>query len=161
MFGISGGELIVIIVSAIMFMGPKNVAQLMGGIRKAIQTLRGWSASIRGEMAVDLTSLGLDPKEIQKLKGLDLRQYDPRQMVREAVQEEMAAWIAASNDVTKVVNETARDAIDTVKSPPLPEANARSTQYVRTESPADPPERTVPGNDLYSILNRTEPRDPQ
>lgn len=97
MFGFSGGELLVVLVVAALVMGPKNVAQALYGLRKLLDVVRQWSAKLRQETAFDLSSLGINPADVEKLKNLDLSQYDPRQMVREAVQEEMNAWITASN----------------------------------------------------------------
>lgn len=110
MFGFSGGELLVVLVVAALVMGPKNVAQALYGLRKLLDMVREWSAKLRQETAFDLSSLGIDPADVEKLKNLDLSQYDPRQMVREAVQEEMNAWIAATNGAAAAGKATAAGA---------------------------------------------------
>ncbi len=110
MFGFSGGELLVVLVVAALVMGPKNVAQALHGLRKLLNLVREWSAKLRQETAFDLSSLGIDPADVEKLKNLDLSQYDPRQMVREAVQEEMTAWIAATNGAAAAGKVTAAGA---------------------------------------------------
>lgn len=110
MFWFSGGELLVILVVAALVMGPKNVAQALHGLRKLLDMVRAWSAKLRQETAFDLSSLGINPADVEKLKNLDLSQYDPRQMVREAVQEEMNAWIAATNGAAAAGKATAAGA---------------------------------------------------
>ncbi len=128
MFGFSGGELLVILVVAALVMGPKNVAQALHGLRKLLDMVREWSAKLRQETAFDLSSLGINPADVEKLKNLDLSQYDPRQMVREAVQEEMNAWIAATNGAAAAGKATAAGA-------------AAAMQQAATPFPAD----VVPG----------------
>lgn len=97
MFGISGGELIVILVIAAFVLGPKNVAQAVVGFRKLVEKARTWSASIRKETTVDLAGLGFDSSDVEKLRNLKLSDYDPREMVRQAVHEEMNEWVKATS----------------------------------------------------------------
>ncbi|WP_273488707.1 hypothetical protein [Ancrocorticia populi] len=97
MFGISGGEFIVIVLIAAFVLGPKNVAQAVVGFRKIVEKARTWSARVRQETTVDLGSLGFDTSDVEKLRNLKLADYDPRQMVRQAVQEEMAEWMKATS----------------------------------------------------------------
>ena len=111
MFGISGGELFVLLIVAALIMGPKNVAQVLHGLRKLLETLRKWSAQLRNEASMDLSAFGLGPDEAARFKDFDLRQYDPRQMVKEAVQEEMNAWLAATTGAQKVGKDTASGAM--------------------------------------------------
>ncbi len=97
MFGISGGEPIVILVIAAFVLGPKNVAQAVVGFRKLVEKARTWSASIRKETTVDLAGLGFDSSDVEKLRNLKLSDYDPREMVRQAVHEEMNEWVKATS----------------------------------------------------------------
>ena len=97
MFGISGGEFIVILVIAAFVLGPKNVAQAVVGFRKLVEKARTWSASIRKETTVDLAGLGFDSSDVEKLRNLKLSDYDPREMVRQAVHEEMNEWVKATS----------------------------------------------------------------
>lgn len=179
MFGISGGEFLVLLVIAALVMGPKNVAQILHGLRKLLDTLRSWSAQLRNEAGMDLSSFGIDPAEAQKLKNFDLRQYDPRQMVREAVQEEMNAWLSATSNATKVGKETAAGAASTMQQAaapfppdtfaqsaisanagyPVPQQPAAPVSPV-IPNPAEPPATSTPSDtgpiDLHTILNHPE-----
>lgn len=78
MFGFSGGRLLGHTGRGrARFMGPKNVAQALHGLRKVLDMVRAWSAKLRQETAFDLSSLGINPADVEKLKNLDLSQYDP------------------------------------------------------------------------------------
>ncbi|MFT0848315.1 hypothetical protein VR010_11245 [Actinomycetaceae bacterium L2_0104] len=120
MFGISGGELIVLLVIAALILGPKNVAQALHGLRKLLEWAREWSARLRTDTSMDLSVLGIDPGDVEKIKNFNLSQYDPRQMVREAVQEEMNAWIAATSGAAKAGRETAAGAVSAMQQAAAP-----------------------------------------
>ncbi|MCI1964055.1 MAG: hypothetical protein LKJ57_05565 [Ancrocorticia sp.] len=100
---ISGGEFLVLVVVAALVLGPKNVAQALHGFKKLVASARSWSAKLRAETAVDLGGLGISPHDAEALKNFDLSQYDPRQIVRQAVQEEMAAWMASTTAAQRAV----------------------------------------------------------
>ncbi|MFT3944274.1 MAG: hypothetical protein QM705_10705 [Ancrocorticia sp.] len=168
MFWFSGGELLVILVVAALVMGPKNVAQALHGLRKLLDMVRAWSAKLRQETAFDLSSLGINPADVEKLKNLDLSQYDPRQMVREAVQEEMNAWIAATNGAAAAGKATAAGA-----AAAMPNYLATPTASLPGQEalPAGQPGRAETGGgasssdiirdddgplDLHTILNRPD-----
>lgn len=91
MLGISGGEFLVLLVVGALVLGPKNIAEALRAMRKGIEALRQWSAGMRAGADGEL---GVAEKEVAALANLDLRQLDPRRIVREAVRDEMEAWMA-------------------------------------------------------------------
>ena len=91
MRGISGGEFLVLLVVGALVLGPKNIAEALRAMRKGIEALRQWSAGMRAGADGEL---GVAEKEVAALANLDLRQLDPRRIVREAVRDEMEAWMA-------------------------------------------------------------------
>lgn len=91
MLGISGGEFLVLLVVGALVLGPKNIAEALRAMRKAIEAWRQWSAGMRAGADGEL---GVAEKEVAALAKLDLRQLDPRRIVREAVRDEMEAWMA-------------------------------------------------------------------
>ena len=101
MFGISGGEFLVLLVVGALVLGPRNIAQALRAVRNAIESVRDWSSRLRAES--NEGELGLTEADIATLKSLDLRQLDPRRIVREAVREEMDAWMAVAGADTGVV----------------------------------------------------------
>ncbi|WP_432543601.1 twin-arginine translocase TatA/TatE family subunit [Kineococcus sp. SYSU DK002] len=85
MFGINGGELIVLLVVALVVLGPERLPhyaeQLAGLVKSARRFAKGAQAQMREELGPEF-----DDIDWQKL---DPRQYDPRRIVRDALTE---AW---------------------------------------------------------------------
>ena len=85
MFGINGGEFIVLLVVALVVLGPERLPhyaeQLAGLVKSARRFAKGAQAQMREELGPEF-----DDIDWQKL---DPRQYDPRRIVREALTE---AW---------------------------------------------------------------------
>lgn len=80
-----------LLVVGALVLGPKNIAEALRAMRKGIEALRQWSAAMRAGADGEL---GVAEKEVAALANLDLRQLDPRRIVREAVRDEMEAWMA-------------------------------------------------------------------
>lgn len=137
MFGFSGGELLVLLVVAAFIMGPKNVAQALQGLKDLLRWIREWSAKLRSETAVDLSALGLDADDVEKIKNLNLSQYDPRQMVREAVQEEMNAWIAATSGAAKTGRDVTAGAVAAMQQAAAPDPTPGSVATYQSHFEGD------------------------
>lgn len=97
MFGINGAEFLVILVVAALVVGPTGVVQALRTFRSVIATVRGWSAKLREETRRDMTDVDLPGFD---WSSIDLREYDPREMVRQAVREEMEEWMKAGSTRT-------------------------------------------------------------
>lgn len=91
LFGVSSVELAVILIVAILVLGPAGFTQAIRGFRSLVDLAKSWSRRLREEAQRD--SLGVEGFE---LPHVDLREYDPREIVREAVREEMEAWMKQS-----------------------------------------------------------------
>ncbi|MCI1642789.1 MAG: hypothetical protein LKI27_10160 [Actinomyces sp.] len=90
MFGIDGPEFVIILIVALVIMGPEHIVGLLKAFRNLVDGAKRWSARLRAESTADLS--GALPANLD-LPDLDLRQYDPRAIVRQAVHEEMHAWM--------------------------------------------------------------------
>ncbi|MFP7696012.1 translocase [Trueperella sp. LYQ143] len=88
-FGISGGECIIILIVCIIVLGPEAIIQGLRTLRSAINAAKGFSARVREETRSDLSATGLS----DLTSSLDFSGLDPRQMIRNAVREEMDAWM--------------------------------------------------------------------
>lgn len=88
-FGISGSELLLILVVGVIVMGPRHAAQGILWLRQALHYLRRWSRKLREETAGAGKGLNVD------LSEFDFAKYDPRYLVKEAVAEEMHLWMQA------------------------------------------------------------------
>lgn len=87
-FSISGSEFLVILVVIMLVVGPSRMPAVAKGVTRIVKSTRlqltKWRASLDDQM-------GDDFKQVDLTK-LDPRQYDPRRLIREAVQEEMDEW---------------------------------------------------------------------
>ena len=100
MFGISGGEFLVLIVVAIIFLGPKHAAQAITAVRKAMAYIRDFSSQLRSQVSTQhaqstLEGLGITEEDLAALRKLrsTTGSHDPRAYVRKTVAEEMDAWL--------------------------------------------------------------------
>lgn len=100
-FGISGGEFFIILIVAVIVLGPEAIVSALRGLRKAIDAAKNFSAKVREETAADLQGAGLGDID---LSAFDMRDLDPRQMIREAVHEEMEAWMKQTNALNQKKN---------------------------------------------------------
>ncbi|MGF0116115.1 Sec-independent protein translocase TatB [Promicromonospora sp. Marseille-Q5078] len=84
MFDINGGELIIIVVLAVLLIGPERLpgyaAQLASLVKRGKRLLQDTKARVD-------TELGPEFKDVDWSK-LDPRQYDPRRIVREALMDD-------------------------------------------------------------------------
>lgn len=135
MFGISGAEFLVVAVVATMVLGPKNVTQVIHALKKAVEALRAWSAKLREESA-GVANVGISKEDLEKFKGFDMRQFDPRAIVRDAVQEEMKAWIAAAEKTSADISPMAPAVRE---APASSTAGAAGTSGVRAQGDAGTP----------------------
>jgi sec-independent protein translocase protein TatB len=85
MFGINGSEFLVLIVVAIVVIGPERLPRYSAQLGAWVRTMRGYlrAAKVRvdaelGEQAGDVDWAALDP-----------RRYDPRRIVREALLDDL------------------------------------------------------------------------
>lgn len=83
-FGFSGSEMMVLLIIALLVLGPRHLREASQALARTIAAARKFSQEVRESTrtknTVDLSAL----RELDRL--------DPRRMIREAVREEMAAW---------------------------------------------------------------------
>ena len=90
MIGINGAELLILLFVFLVVLGPKGLQQALRGFKQAVAWVRSFSQKLREESKIDLSSTGLVDVDWSEF---DLSQYDPREIIRQAVREEMDAWI--------------------------------------------------------------------
>ncbi|ALE92806.1 preprotein translocase subunit TatA [Arthrobacter alpinus] len=81
MFGINTPELIVIVILAVMLIGPKRLPGYVDKLKNLIREVRRMASGARETIKEEA---GLDIDDID-WKKLDPRQYDPRRIIREAL----------------------------------------------------------------------------
>ena len=85
MLGMNGGELVVIAVIALLVIGPERLPGYAQQLGRLVRELRRMATGAREQVRAELGP-EFDDVDWQKL---DPRQYDPRRIVREALQD---AW---------------------------------------------------------------------
>ena len=85
MLGMNGGELVVIAVIALLVIGPERLPGYAQQLGRLVRELRRMASGAREQVRAELGP-EFDDVDWQKL---DPRQYDPRRIVREALQD---AW---------------------------------------------------------------------
>ncbi|GAA4284082.1 hypothetical protein GCM10022261_16130 [Brevibacterium daeguense] len=84
MFGINGTEMIILIVVALLVIGPTRLPEYAQQLRDLVRSLKRKADEAKAEVQRDF---GDDFADVDWRK-LDPRQYDPRRIVREALMEE-------------------------------------------------------------------------
>lgn len=125
-FGISGSELLLILVVGVIVIGPKHAAQALLWFKGVIEWLRAWSARLREEANFTKSGLNVD------LKNFDPREYDPRKMIKDAVAEEMQLWMEQAASIEKA-------ATPGLVPGKTPDNSNPSTEPKPDEPPAEPP----------------------
>ncbi|MDO5719906.1 MAG: twin-arginine translocase TatA/TatE family subunit [Actinomycetaceae bacterium] len=88
MFPVSGLQLLVILFVAAVVVGPSRLPAVASTISRWVKASRRELAKLRATLDDEV---GDELKDFDFSK-LDVRQYDPRRMIREAVQEELDEW---------------------------------------------------------------------
>lgn len=81
MFGINGGELIVLLVVALVILGPERLPHYAEQLAQLVKSVRRFAKGAQAQMREELGP-EFDDIDWQKL---DPRQYDPRRIVRDAL----------------------------------------------------------------------------
>ncbi|WP_432496626.1 twin-arginine translocase TatA/TatE family subunit [Kineococcus auxinigenes] len=81
MFGINGGELVVLLVVALVILGPERLPQYAEQLAHLVKSVRRFAKGAQAQMREELGP-EFDDIDWQKL---DPRQYDPRRIVRDAL----------------------------------------------------------------------------
>lgn len=105
-FGINGGELIVLVVLALLLLGPEKIPEYLRILREWIHKARMLAEGAK-EQFKEETGTDFDEVDWQKY---DPRQYDPRRVIREALSEPIEDLEASLTDA----KHTVQDAADTV-----------------------------------------------
>lgn len=106
-FGISGGEFLVILLVIMVVIGPSRLPEYTRTfaqfVRKARVSLEGAKASVREELGPELSDL--------KLADFDPRNYDPRKIVRDVMGEDLEAIKRDLSNPLEALKETVTDTV--------------------------------------------------
>lgn len=86
-FGINGGEFVALLVIAAIVIGPQRLPRYAEQLAALVRTARGMAGDARARMREEL---GPELADVD-WASLDPRRYDPRRIVRDALQEDPPA----------------------------------------------------------------------
>ncbi|GAA2026365.1 hypothetical protein GCM10009720_02530 [Yaniella flava] len=128
-FGINGGELIVLIVLALMLLGPEKIPQYLRTLREWIHKARVFAEGAKEQFREET---GTDFDDVD-WKKYDPRQYDPRRVIREALAEPIDELETSFTDAKNA----AQDAADTALSKPVDRPALTQAEIVAAAVPID------------------------
>lgn len=91
MFGINGGEILLLILIAVLVLGPQRMPEYAAKLARGIRQVRVMAEGAKGELK---EQLGDDYKDVN-WRQYDPRQYDPRRIVRQALIEPLDEAVGA------------------------------------------------------------------
>ena len=155
-FGINGGELIVLIVLALLLLGPEKIPEYLRTLREWIHKARLLAEGAK-EQFKEETGTDFDEVDWQKY---DPRQYDPRRVIREALSEPIDELEASLQDAKTTV----QDAADTVTEKRAERPVLTQAQIMAAAVPIDQLEQQSqfpdPSRPELSTLTSTSPTPP-
>jgi sec-independent protein translocase protein TatB len=130
-FDINGGELLILVVLALVLIGPERLPQYAAQLARLVRKLRAFAADARDRVTEEL---GPEMADVDWSK-LDPRQYDPRRIVREALLED-GPLLPGPGDRTR--ERTAAQAAATAAGAAAGAATASAARPAPTQVPAGP-----------------------
>ena len=107
-FGINGSEFLVIILVAVIVVGPQRLPEYTRKLTQMVRQLRVFLDNARSQIAEEV---GPEMADLD-LSSLDPRQYDPRKIVRDALGEDIDAIREDLTHPFRSVGSAAKDASD-------------------------------------------------
>ena len=108
MFGINGSEFLVIILVAVIVVGPQRLPEYTRKLTQMVRQLRVFLDNARSQIAEEV---GPEMADLD-LSSLDPRQYDPRKIVRDALGEDIDAIREDLTHPFKSVGSAAKEVSD-------------------------------------------------
>jgi len=148
MFGIDSPELLVIVIVALIVIGPKELPGLLRTWGKWMAQMRGMAAEFRGHVDEMVRQSELDEvkKQLESAQGgLDLKSLDPTKQIRSAIEEGMAEGEKAIAEAKATLDnplaepesapQVAAEPQPQIEAPTVPEATSASVEA--TPAPAE------------------------
>lgn len=134
MFGINGTEMLIIIIVALLVIGPQRLPEYAEQLKEFVKLLKRRADEAKGSLRRDFAE---DLPDVD-WKTLDPRQYDPRRIVREALQEESQAQ-ASSGSRSSTGSTAAGSSSDDAAAAQLSPVQRYRAQVALRDAEAAPP----------------------
>ncbi|HKV13787.1 MAG TPA: Sec-independent protein translocase protein TatB [Reyranella sp.] len=144
MFGIDSPELLVIVIVALVVIGPKELPGLLRTWGRWMAQMRGMAAEFRGHVDEMVRQSELDEvkKQLESVQdGLDLKSLDPTRQIREAIQDGVAEGEKAMADAKATLDNPLAEPESAPQIAAEPQPAVASVEG-HTEPGASPPERS-------------------
>ena len=140
MFGISGSEFLVIILVAVVVVGPQRLPEYTRKLTQMVRQLRVFLDNARSQIAEEV---GPEMADLD-LSSLDPRQYDPRKIVRDAlgedidaIREDLAHPFRSVGSAAKEISDDAAQAVNDVVKQDRANSLSKQIEAKRAEQLAD------------------------
>jgi len=144
MFGIDSPELLVIVIVALVVIGPKELPGLLRTWGRWMAQMRGMAAEFRGHVDEMVRQSELDEvkKQLESAQdGLDLKSLDPTRQIREAIQGGVAEGEKAMADAKATLDNPLAEpeSAPQIAAEPQPATTAAVAEAVEPEPPETKP----------------------
>lgn len=102
MFGINGGELVVLVLLAFLVLGPEKLPEYAQQLARLVKELRRMATGAKEQLREEIGDEIVD----MDWKKLDPRQYDPRKIIKEALLDDFDDAIAAVKEQPVVMQKS-------------------------------------------------------
>ena len=140
MFGISGSEFLVIILVAVVVVGPQRLPEYTRKLTQMVRQLRVFLDNARSQIAEEV---GPEMADLD-LSSLDPRQYDPRKIVRDAlgedidaIREDLAHPFRSVGSAAKEISDDAAQAVNDVVKQDRANSLSKQIEAKRAEQLAE------------------------
>ena len=140
MFGISGSEFLVIILVAVVVVGPQRLPEYTRKLTHMVRQLRVFLDNARSQIAEEV---GPEMADLD-LSSLDPRQYDPRKIVRDAlgedidaIREDLAHPFRTVGSAAKEISDDAAQAVNDVVKQDRANSLSKQIEAKRAEQQAE------------------------
>ena len=140
MFGISGSEFLVIILVAVVVVGPQRLPEYTRKLTQMVRQLRVFLDNARSQIAEEV---GPEMADLD-LSSLDPRQYDPRKIVRDAlgedidaIREDLAHPFKTVGSAAKEISDDAAQAVNDVVKQDRANSLSKQIEAKRAEQLAE------------------------
>ena len=140
MFGINGSEFLVIILVAVIVVGPQRLPEYTRKLTQMVRQLRVFLDNARSQIAEEV---GPEMADLD-LSSLDPRQYDPRKIVRDAlgedidaIREDLAHPFRTVGSAAKEISDDAAQAVNDVVKQDRANSLSKQIEAKRAEQQAE------------------------
>lgn len=124
MSGINGTEFVIIALIVLIVVGPEKLPELAAQLGRVVREVKSIASGAKARVEEEFGP------DIEELKALDPRQYDPRRIVRDALKDEPTTPPRRTKPAPRVVTSAAATGVGATaatSTPPPPASDSEAT----------------------------------